>query len=170
MNKTIITISIAFIVLTLGCSTTKTHLGPLPTAPLEFEQSIYKIQEKYPEVKKYTGANHCGILRTECEHVGIFNMPPIAELTNLWGSPDEITGSLWNLQIFPILTLQPIKTYIWHKGNYRIEVMADHPAIFHWEPHIWYWQWYLQDRDTLHENSKIEKDKKEDNKPEDKNE
>ena len=73
MNKTIITISIAIlIVLTLGCSTTKTHLGPLPTAPLEFEQSIEKIQEKYPEVKKYTGANHCGILRTECDTLWYF--------------------------------------------------------------------------------------------------
>ena len=147
MAKYIKTLLVLIALLTIGCSTTtKTHLGQLPVDSHEFEKPMGDIEREYPEVTKYIGAFKCGILGEKCEYFGsIYDMPPMSELINIWGEPEEITGAMWNLYPTNAAGLHPTKTYIWYKGNYRIEAVADKPLVFKWEPHLWYWNWYLHE-------------------------
>jgi hypothetical protein len=149
MEKITIILSIFILVIVSGCSTTKTHIGQLPTSLVEFQQPLNEIEDKYPEVKKFNGAFRCGILNMQCDHFGVFSMPPMDELIDLWGEPDEIKGSIWNLNIINV-PLHPAQTYIWYKGDYRIEVTTDSPAVFSYKPHMWYWKWYQMDNTSEH--------------------
>lgn len=154
------------LILTFGCASSRA-LGKLPTGPQDFNLSENEIKDKFPEISIYEK----GKLKNVFGYC-----TPIKEVITLWGEPDEkrdhwwrfhipaagaiavgsvagggIVGALFGTGIVIGMNPVPIRTYIWHKGNYAINADIDSSIFCGYMKRLLYWEWVQVDRVRVNE-------------------
>ena len=136
-----------------GCAS-KVNFVHTPTKSEDFYKPMSTLKQEYSDIEEYDRI-----------FASPQNTPELSELKSLWGEPEVDTkwteyflsktlvialAVVVNPIMLGVIVLNPLprKEYVWHKGNYNIEVVERKGLLVGYEERVEFWEWEINDTNS----------------------
>ena len=129
-----------------GCAS-KVNFAHTPVSQADFTKPMKTLKQEYSDIEEYDRI-----------FASPQNTPELSELKSLWGEPEENTkwteyilgntlvvalAVVVNPIMLGVIVLNPLprKEYVWHKGNYTIEIIERKGLLVGYDDRVNSWNW-----------------------------